>query len=816
MMLRSGPINWSIVVNEVRIGLEVKDAEGVDFYIKTQINTKFANSAEDDGFLNKLLPEEGLETEVEITPIFSVKHGFSLEASGDLEATIPIHRKIGPVYLEEGSFGLDISEDQMAGFATVSFAAKVGPITATVEEIGVDSILSFESGGNLGIVDLKPPTMRRPKGAGLQLDATLIKGGGYLDYAVDEKRYAGILTLGLQALEITAIGLITTQLPNGKSGFSMLVSMNAIFRPAIQLSFGFTLNGVGGLVGINRTMKIDVLRERFKTGAIESIMFPEDPIENADRIISDLQAIFPAEEDHFVVAPFLRLGWGINELITVDLGVFVELPFKNRLILLGGLSMILPDRRAALIEINVDIFGDLNFAEQYVLIHGVLRDSRIRSVLLVGDFAFFLSWGTNPQFLLSVGGFHPNYEQPAGFPVLSRLNAVFKKGKNLQLVCDLYQAVTSNTFQIGITADLLVKIKKIEIDGHLSFDALFRFEPFQFETTTHITADVSRKGKKYAGLDLYLNLSGPQPWLANGYVEGQIMTFDFRREFSYTWGGKQPEIEPIYADAEKLLSKVVAELKADQNWTVQFPTQYSSVESLTPIDDQEEGLFLHPAGMLEVRQNVAPFYRPLEKHGNAKFKTLPKLEFGEVRLGDSSTLNYGKVEEYFALSQFEELTDEEKLSGDDFVRYTAGVRFETDGHDAVQVSEDYAQDSLSAYETIIINEDLTRDYPSPLSQFPDLEDNYKATDQLLRGFRRRKKNLGSRGLVHTLGPKYRSTTPVLLEEIQDYIVIDELSGLEATRFREYAHARTYLKVASRSEGLLGKVINLDMLKSSLL
>ena len=62
-------------------------------------------------------------------------------------------------------------------------------------------------------------------------------------------------------IQVKAIAVITTRLPDGSSGFSMLIIITAQFDVGIQLGLGFTLNGIGGLIGINRAM--ETLR-RFK------------------------------------------------------------------------------------------------------------------------------------------------------------------------------------------------------------------------------------------------------------------------------------------------------------------------------------------------------------------------------------------------------------------------------------------------------------------------------------------------------------------------------------------------------------------------
>jgi hypothetical protein len=58
---------------------------------------------------------------------------------------------------------------------------------------------------------------------------------------------------------VKVIGVLDTILPDGSPGYSLLFIIT-FDLPPIQLGFGFTLNGVGGLGGVNRTMVISALQ----------------------------------------------------------------------------------------------------------------------------------------------------------------------------------------------------------------------------------------------------------------------------------------------------------------------------------------------------------------------------------------------------------------------------------------------------------------------------------------------------------------------------------------------------------------------------
>ncbi len=604
--------------------------------------------------------------------------------------------KIPPVkeLLKEGAFILNF---------TIDINSKLGPFYSSINGVGFKTLLSKGTNLNVISIDFKPIF---PKEIGLAIKTKLINGGGVIYFDPDNHRYAGILALQLKAIDITAVGLINTRLPNNKKGFSMLLSISTLFRPPIQLSFGFTLNGVGGLIGVNRTMKVDELRRRLASGAIESIMFPKNVIENADRILSDLRAVFPSKDKHFVVAPFLRIGWGTTAIIEADLGILLEFPFKNRIILIGGLGIYLPTKDLPLTQIRIDVLGDFNFAEEYIRLEGVIRDSHVVGIPLSGGFAFVLSWDRRPQFLLSVGGYHPRYKRPARFPEIARLQAVIKYGKKFSLTCQYYQAITSNSFQIGFRADLWAKAMGAKITGYFGFNALLQFDPFYFETDVSMGVHVKYKRWKLAGVDLYFMLSGPKPWKIKGHAKIKVAIFKVKIKFKHTWGKKQ-KVAPSVIRPSKLLTQLQTQLEESRSWSSKLPSRFKPAALLRKIDKEKGSLLLHPSGYLEVRQTVVPLNRTIQKHGNSLVADKPKFQITNIKFGSKLYKDSKKsLKEYFAVGQFKDLTDAQKISSPDFELMDAGLGFEgVDDFDfgnltMHDVSSDYEEFSLFKEEDV--------------------------------------------------------------------------------------------------------------------
>src|SRR4029077_2772120 len=133
---------------------------------------------------------------------------------------------------------------------------------ASVSRLGALATISFpKGGGNAGVAQIDV-SFKPPNGVGLSVDAGIVKGGGFLYIDTERGQYAGALELTFAGfLSLKAIGIITTRMPDGSPGFSLLILVTAEFGTGLQLGWGFTLLGVGGLLGLNRTMRLDALAE---------------------------------------------------------------------------------------------------------------------------------------------------------------------------------------------------------------------------------------------------------------------------------------------------------------------------------------------------------------------------------------------------------------------------------------------------------------------------------------------------------------------------------------------------------------------------
>src|SRR6185369_2417211 len=124
------------------------------------------------------------------------------------------------------------------------------------------------------------------------------------------------------SVSVKAFGLLDTKFPDGTEGVSFVVVIVAEFTP-IQLGFGFTLLGVGGMLGLNRTVNTIGLGDAVRTGSLEHLLFPRNVVADAPAIIHDLATVFPAAPAHYIFGPMAKLGWGTPTLISADLGIVI-------------------------------------------------------------------------------------------------------------------------------------------------------------------------------------------------------------------------------------------------------------------------------------------------------------------------------------------------------------------------------------------------------------------------------------------------------------------------------------------------------------
>jgi hypothetical protein len=679
--------DWDPAANEARgtpvVSLAIKDG-------KAAIDT-----SEGDSFLRFLTGGLKGESHVSLAATWSPETGLKLDGSSAIEIAIPTHATIGPATLETVYVRAGIAPGgKIPVELSAAISGSLGPLAVSVDRIGVLLEGSFpDDGGNLGPlgidVGFKPPS-----GVGLRVDTGGFRGGGFLYLDPVKGEYAGALELSFQGvIDLKAVGVLNTRLPDGSAGFSLIIIISAEFAP-IQLSFGFTLLGVGGLLGLNRTIMFDVLRGGIRDGSLNSILFPRDVVANAPRIINDLKRAFPPLGG-FLIGPMAKLAWGTPTLVSLEFGLFLEIP-RPAFAIAGVLRVTVPTPEAPLIRIQVNFLGVVDFDKRQLSFDASLYDSYLVFMPLTGDMAVRVYWGENGNFLLTVGGFHPGYTPPAmGLGPLERVSIQIFRGLP-DIRAEVYVAVTANTVQFGGKLELKAGVRSFNVYGFLAADVLIQRDPFHFIADISAMLAVRTGSTTLFSVRLQLMLEGPAPLHARGRASfeiGFIFTITISVKFDVTIGDPLSLLLlPL-----RLLSLIEEAFRNDRAWQALPPSLHAPQVALRDFTG-EPGIVFQPAGVLAARQLIAPMNLPLARVGANRIEGGNRFTIREVRVG-GEIAETTSVKEQFAPAQFLEMSDAEKLSSQSFAGFDAGMQIK----DGDAPKSDFVRKLDVVYEVIYLN-----------------------------------------------------------------------------------------------------------------
>lgn len=644
------------------------------------------------GAISSLLGDKG-SVQADVSFGVDSEHGLTLGGGVGGRVTLPAIPKAGPLDVREIALELPpgiANTIDVAGSITCSLG---GAISATVDGTGLH--LHIDPAQAISGLNPLSVSIKEPTGIGIVLDSGLVRGGGFL--GVRPGGYGGALQLRLGPVEVKAVGLITLD------PFGFIVVMSIEFLPAIDLSFGFTLNAVGGIVAIERRLDTDALRAGLTSGALDHIMFPPDPVAAAPAILTTLEHVFPPEQGAIVIGPMIEIGWGRPvSFITAQLGVIISLP-DPRIVIIGRGRIALPAPEAPIIDLRAIVYGEIT--PDHLLILASLNGSRIASYTVFGDVGILLRWGGSPEFAVSAGGFHPRYDPPRELAGMRRLGMDMSPPAILTMRAESYFAVTTNSVQFGSLVEMGADLGVADISGHFGFDALVIFSPhFMFMIDVGIGLTVHALGVTLLSVQIQLHLSGPSPWYAYGSAEVEIFLTTVPIDVGpFTWGD-QDNPPPASADPRQLARDAIHHNPGA--WQALLPPGADRVVRVAPAPPSEVEVTVHPAGMFDVRQYAIPLETVMTRVGpNPVPEGMRRVHFGVPLVNETPAGALSEVTDLFSAGNFLDLTDDQKLSRQSFEPMAAGARIRSPGEAAPFAASRKAD---LTYETFVCDEDGVR------------------------------------------------------------------------------------------------------------
>lgn len=650
-----------------------------------------------DAFVRSAVAGDELRFTFSPEVIWSSATGFAFNGGTTPQLSLPLSIKVGAFTLSNASIGVtdEVRPDGKTAFGlrvATDVAGRLGPVAAIVQGIGfVAEIVPYTRAelralppgadrpalGNVD-VDLR---FKTPDGIGLRLEAGVVRGGGFLRFDPAHDEYAGALELQFGRIGIKAFGLIA----GGADGWSLLMLLYGQFPP-IQLAFGFTLNKIGGLIGVQHAIDIPALAAGMRDGAFDDILFPADAITDAPRIIARLKFLFPHRPGALTIGPMVELGYGRpRQIAFVRMAVAMQLDGAvgsgsvafAKVVLVGNLRIAISPKddepETTVVKLIVDFFGFWELDRKRYGFLAALRDSRIGPVDVIGGLAVWGEYGEHPRFLLAAGGFNPRFKDvPAEMSgALDRLGAAFTIGR-FHLTLKGYFALTPGTIQVGLDLTASANVGSVGLNGTIGFDALIYREPYtHFIADFRVTVEVSYRGRSLAGVRVTGTIEGPGLWHLVGEMSFSILWWDISKSFDETWG-RRPELATDATDVGALIAAALADAA---NWSAQLPQGSEAMVTLAPPADEPAAL-AHPLGRFVVSQRVAPLGVRLDRYGSGPVTGGDRFDVTAVSIGGPA--EHDPVTEHFARAEFVEVTEEEKYARPAFEALEAGVAFASD------------------------------------------------------------------------------------------------------------------------------------------
>jgi hypothetical protein len=686
---------------------------------------------ESDQFIKNGVRQSGIAFALGGDVLWSSKTGLRFNGETNLDITVPFSVRIGSVTLKNAHIVLNEGKKQTEPTGVelrvgTQLEGYFGPITFVVDDMGLsaqaipyskDDLQNLPDGADkplFGNLDFNLG-FAPPKGVGISVGASDLVGAGYLYFDSDKGEYAGVANLNFKnKINIKAFGVILTHMPDSSPGYSFLLMISEEFPP-IQLGLGFSLTGLGGLIGIHRGIDVEALTRGVYNNDVGNVLFPADPLTNAYALLSSIDRLFPPIPGQYTFGLMAELAWGPKEIITIELGLILEFPEPVRIALIGVLraviSKTLAGKDVIVLNLQVNFAGSIAFDQQFIRFDASLVQSKLLEMKLEGDMSLRVKYGSNSDFVVTLGGFHPNFQPPAlDLPAtLHRLQIILLSG-NPSLTVSAYMAVTSNTFQFGVSGLFIFSKWGVGVRGELSFDALFQRNPFHFSTNVHFLLAASWKGYDFASIKLDGSFEGPSPWNLKASLTLSVWIFSTTLPLDKTWGDEDDSL----LDTISILPLLVEDLRHISNWEHGNGSSNLcvSLRKRSPdAPDAAASLWLHPNELLTIRQSTVPLGVHIDKFSARTPQDANSFSIALQQNGVDIAAD--PVQDRFASAQFINMTEEQELSAPSYELFNSGLSFS--GMDALAFDQ-YTTQSLS-YKTDVIDDPAME--PQPPSNFPE-------------------------------------------------------------------------------------------------
>ena len=174
-----------------------------------------------------------------------------------------------------------------------------------------------------------------------------------------------------------------------------------------------------------------------------------------------------------------------------------------------------------------------------------------------------------------------------------------------------------------------------------------------------------------------MTLAGPTPWHVRGKATFKMLFFKVSIRFDHRFGHEAPPALPPPVDVLALLAEALGDRR---NWSERAAAR-GACDRVAARDaaTTPAALRVHPLAELTVRQRVVPLNRPVTRFGNVPLAAPTTFTVEASAPQCAAPLPSTAVRDAFALAQYQEMSDDEKLARPAFEPQDAGLQFGAGG-----------------------------------------------------------------------------------------------------------------------------------------
>ncbi|MGW4379141.1 DUF6603 domain-containing protein [Kitasatospora sp. NPDC004531] len=407
------------------------------------------------------------------------------KAAGGEQDSQELGLVFGPVRLRR----LTLTAEGAVVSAVLDAALVIGPVEFALLGLG------------LGIRLADPPTfVPQLRGASLLIDKPPLKVAGLLERR-KTKEYDELIT-GMLSVETSVIALEAMGCyARAKAGWTSVFLFGEIASRTGAGLFGppaFTVNAISGGFGVNSTVRVPEVTEigRFPLVARLAGGTAITPQQMMTTLMEE-KWIEPRQGRYWAA---LGLDFTCFRFLQVRALAVLEFGDAFTATVLGRASMTFPKNaqpgRKVHARLTVDIRLAVEPAKHLLSLDAAVADGSFvfdESVRLTGGIGMRVWTGGvhGGDFVISAGGYHPDYLVPAHYPRPARLGFVWSPDSKVRISAQGYTALTPNAFMVGGNLEARYDQGLLSAWFVAHLHALIQWSPFRLDLALGIRIGVA-------------------------------------------------------------------------------------------------------------------------------------------------------------------------------------------------------------------------------------------------------------------------------------------------------------------------------------